>query len=413
MDRTILHADCNSFFASVEEVLRPELKNVPMAVCGDPESRKGIILAKNQLAKGFNINTAETIWQAKQKCPALVLVAPHHGLYGDFSRRINEIYQEFTDQVEPFGIDESFLDVTGSYRLFGSGMRIANILRARIYYETGLTISVGVSFNKTFAKLGSDYKKPNASTKISRENFKELLWPLPVGDMMFVGKATKKILEGYQIRTIGDLAGMDRNLLIKRLGKSGAVLHDRANGIDPEPVRSFLECQNEEPKSISHDYTFAHNLYTKEDVHLALTLVGEWVAARLRSHRMKCYTVQVRIKDPDLKSITRQCTLEAPTNLTKVIVENAVALVDASWKWGAGIRMLSVGCAGLVPQEQSNVQMTLFGEDSSGEEKRLAGLDRAVDDIRHRFGKNALMRAVSLERNLLEDFQPDEKQEIE
>ena len=207
MERTILHCDCNGFFASVECVLNPEYKDVPMAVCGSSENRHGIILAKNELAKKFNIKTAETIWSAKRKCPDLVLAPPHKDIYAEHSKKINKVYADFTDMVEPFGIDESWLDVTASYKLFGDGKTIADELRRRIRETFGLTISVGVSFNKVFAKLGSDYKKPDATTVISRENFKDIVFPLPVADLLYVGSKASSKLGAIGIKTIGDLAG--------------------------------------------------------------------------------------------------------------------------------------------------------------------------------------------------------------
>ena len=215
MDRTILHCDCNGFYASCECAKNPQLKNVPMAVGGSVEARHGIILAKNELAKKYNVKTAETIWQAKKKCPDLVIVSPHYELYEEYSKRVNDIYKEYTDLVEPFGIDESWLDVTGSRALFGDGEKIANILRERIKAELGITISVGVSFNKVFAKLGSDYKKPDATTIITRENFKEIIYPLPVTDLLFAGKKTAVQLEKLKIKTIGDLACTDKEKLVK------------------------------------------------------------------------------------------------------------------------------------------------------------------------------------------------------
>ena len=213
MDRTILHCDCNGFFASVECILHPEYKNVPMAVCGNPDNRHGIILAKNELAKKYRIQTAETIWQAKQKCPDLVLAPPHHEEYQKYSVRINEIYQRYTDLVESFGIDESWLDVTGSQTLFGKGTQIADELRAIIRQEVGLTVSVGVSYNKIFAKLGSDYKKPDAITVISKDNYKQIAWPLPVGDLLYVGPATQRKLSSIGIHTIGELAETSHDIL--------------------------------------------------------------------------------------------------------------------------------------------------------------------------------------------------------
>ena len=237
MDRVIYHCDCNSFYCSVELLSQPELRAVPTAVCGDPKSRHGIILAKNELAKRLGVHTAETIWQARQKCPDLTLLPAHHGLYRDFSKKVNAIYDRFTDLIEPFGIDESWLDVTGSLHLFGGDPRaLADRIRNTVREELGLTISVGVSFNKVFAKLGSDYKKPDATTVISRENYQRMVWPLPVTDLLFVGRAAARVLGQYGISTIGDLARFDRFALGELLGKQGGQLWNYANGLDGSPV---------------------------------------------------------------------------------------------------------------------------------------------------------------------------------
>ena len=237
MDRVIFHCDLNSFYASVELLSHPELRHLPVAVCGDPDSRHGIILAKNEPAKKFGVKTAETIWQARKKCPDLVLLPAHHSKYREFSKKVNSLYQKYTDLVEPFGIDESWLDVTGTLHLFGGDPRaLADRLRNEVLNTWGLTISVGVSFNKVFAKLGSDYKKPNATTVISRENFKSMVWPLPVTDLLYVGRAAARAFEKFGIRTIGDLAAFDRESLYTLLGKNGAQLHDFANGLDASPV---------------------------------------------------------------------------------------------------------------------------------------------------------------------------------
>ena len=237
MDRTILHCDCNSFFASVETLLDPSLADGPTAVCGDPESRHGIILAKNEKAKAFGVQTAETIWQAKRKCPDLRLVAPHRSEYVKFSRKCNELYLQYTDLVDPFGIDESFLDVTGSMHLFGSGKHIADELRRRMREEVGLTISVGVSFNRAFAKLGSDYKKPDGTTVFSRENFKQRVWTLPANTLLYVGKRASDRLNRLGVRTIGELAACDPAFIHSILGKNGDLLLRYARGEDDEPVR--------------------------------------------------------------------------------------------------------------------------------------------------------------------------------
>ena len=219
MERIIFHCDLNSFYASVELLDHPELRHLPVAVCGDPESRHGIILAKNEPAKKFQVKTAETIWQAKRKCPDLVLLPAHHSVYREFSQKINRMYQDYTDLVEPFGIDESWLDVSGTLHLFGGDpVALADEIRRRMRQEFGLTISVGVSFNKIFAKLGSDYKKPDATTWISRDNYQRLVWPLPVTDLLYVGRSAAETLERVGVRTIGDLARFDRERLFRLLG---------------------------------------------------------------------------------------------------------------------------------------------------------------------------------------------------
>lgn len=391
MERTILHCDCNGFYASVECVLHPEFRTVPMAVCGDPESRRGIILAKNELAKQYGIKTAETIWQAKRKCPQLLLAPAHHDQYALFSKRINEIYQRYTDLVEPFSIDESWLDVTGSRELFGDGPKIADELRKVVREETGVTISVGVSFNKIFAKLGSDYKKPDATTVISRENFRDLLWPLPVNRMIFVGDSSKAALEKLRVRTIGDLARLDREILEKKLGKQGATLSIYANGLDESPVRSFYE--EREIKSIGNSITFKRNLVGVEDIRLGVRAIADQVASRMRRHRVKCATVQVVIKDPDFHVISRQRPLKKPTHLSQDLYECALAIILDSWKITAPIRMLSITGANLVGDNEETIQEQLSLFDPPGEreeEKKQESLETALDEIRAKFGRESV-----------------------
>lgn len=391
MERTILHCDCNGFYASVECVLHPEFRTVPMAVCGDPESRRGIILAKNELAKQYGIKTAETIWQAKRKCPQLLLAPAHHDQYALFSKRINEIYQRYTDLVEPFSIDESWLDVTGSRELFGDGPKIADELRKVVREETGVTISVGVSFNKVFAKLGSDYKKPDATTVISRENFRDLLWPLPVNRMIFVGDSSKAALEKLRVRTIGDLARLDREILEKKLGKQGATLSIYANGLDESPVRSFYE--EREIKSIGNSITFKRNLVGVEDIRLGVRAIADQVASRMRRHRVKCATVQVVIKDPDFHVISRQRPLKKPTHLSQDLYECALAIILDSWKITAPIRMLSITGANLVGDNEETIQEQLSLFDPPGEreeEQKQESLETALDEIRAKFGRESV-----------------------
>lgn len=387
-DRMILHCDCNGFYASVECLLRPELRNVPMAVCGDPEQRHGIILAKNQLAKERGVQTAETIWQAQRKCPGLVLVPPHREKYEEYSRIVNGIYQQYTDQVEPFGIDESWLDVTGSQGLFGDGKTIADELRRRIREETGLTISAGVSWNKIFAKLGSDYKKPDATTVVSRDNYRSLVWPLPAGALLFVGGSTGKALEELGISTIGGLAAADPELLTRRLGKLGRELWRYARGEDDSPVRSVWE--EREIKSVGNSITFSRNLVGMEDISAGVAALADSVASRLRRHGLRCRTVQVMIRDPAFRTISRQKPLAQPSHLAQEIGGAAMELIRDSWDLRNPIRMLAVTGASLTGEEDAQ-QLSLFdGREEEERRLRQEKLEAAMDKVRGRYGRDAL-----------------------
>lgn len=397
-DRVILHIDCNGFFASVEETLHPALKQVPMAVCGDPESRRGIILAKNELAKGFGIQTAETIWQAKKKCPHLLLAPARHGLYQQFSQRVNAVYAQYTDQVEPFGIDESYLDITGSLRLFGkTPLSLAHEIRERIPRETGLTVSIGISFNKVFAKLGSDYKKPNAVTEISRDNYREILWNLPVSALLFVGKSTQSSLTLMGVKTIGDLARLPLEFLTKKLGKLGELLYRYANGLDESPVLHIGE--EEAPHSVGNSITFRRNLTSEQDIRTAVTALCDTVARRLRADGLKCANVQVTIKDVRLKIITRQKALSGPTYLSTELAQAAMALIQAAWRIGKPIRMLCVTGQKLLPADREMVQLSLFAQDAA-ENPRQRNLEHTMDKIRDKFGTGSILHGNILNNDL-------------
>lgn len=396
MERTILHCDCNGYFASVECIARPELWDVPMAVCGDPKNRHGVILAKNELAKGYGIVTAETVWQALRKCPNLTLVRPHHEKYREYSRRINAIYQQYTDQVEAFSVDESWLDVTASLHLFGTGKDIANELRRRIQAEIGLTISVGVSFNKTFAKLGSDYKKPDATTEITRGNFRDFLWPLPARSMLYVGRAAEETLRKGGVRTIGDIAQAGKDRLCALLGRTGETIWEYACGLDEEHVKRIGE--EEAAKSIGCGLTFSRDLVGLKDIRTGLTMLSDTIGTRLRRQEIFCTTVQVQIKNPQLQVICRQKRLDAGTNSTRDILEAALSIVQASWRMNAPIRMLTVTAAGL--STDGTAQLSLF---DLGAEKRCHNekLDSAVDAIRAKFGEGAISYGNTLRQDIL------------
>ena len=392
MDRVIFHCDLNSFYASVELLDHPELRHLPVAVCGDPESRHGIILAKNEPAKGFGVKTAETIWQARKKCPDLVLLPAHHGKYRDFSRRVNRIYQEYTDLVEPFGIDESWLDLTGTLHLFGKNPRaLADHLRDRLRGELGLTISVGVSFNKVFAKLGSDYKKPDATTLITRENFRSLVWPLPVSDLLYVGRAAVQTFEKFGIRTIGDLARFDREALFSLLGKNGAQLSDFANGLDHSPVARTS--QLEPPKSVGNGLTFSRNLQGAEEIRAGITQLSDQVAARLRRHHMKCQGVSLAIRDPSFRDISRQQRLSAPTCLAREIAQTAMGLARQCWNLDNPVRALTVTAIHLLPEEEAGAQMDLLAGEREAKRQRLERLEGTMDAIRAKYGAGAIVPA--------------------
>ncbi len=394
MERTILHCDCNGFFASVECALNPELKNVPMAVGGSVEARHGIILAKNELAKKYNIQTAETIYSAKKKCPALVIVPPHHDLYEEYSEKVNAIYYQYTDLVERFGIDESWLDVTGSKQLFGNGEEIAAILRKRIREEIGITISVGVSFNKVYAKLGSDYKMPDATTVISIENYKDIVFPLPVRDLLFVGKRTGEVLSRMGIQTIGQLAQSDEKVLSKVLGKSGQMIYRYARGEDDSPVDPHA---NDEVKSVGNGMTFRRDLCTEDDIMCGISHLSESIAARMRRKGVKCTVVQVTIKDPSLSSIVRQEKLDHPTNLAKEITDKAMEIIRRNWNIRNPIRMLTVTGSGIV-NESENFQIGFFDEENKNPKREK--LEKALDSIRDKYGKDSVVNANIINNDL-------------
>ena len=387
-ERVILHCDCNGFFASVETLLRPELAKVPMAVTGDPENRHGIILAKNELAKAYGIQTAETIYAAKQKCPGLVCVPPHHDKYTEISRLVNQIYLDYTDLVDPFGIDESFLDVTGSMRLFGRSPReLADRIRARVREEIGITISVGVSFCRVFAKLGSDYKKPDATTVIDRENYQKMAFPLPVSALLFAGRRTTESLRALGILTIGQLAAAERALLVKRLGEAGDTLWRYANGLDEEPVRSFYD--RPAPKSVGNGMTFRRDIVGEAEIRAGVMALCDSVAARLRGEDRKATVVQVQIKTPDFRVVQRQCTLRRATWLRVDLIAHAMDLIKAAVGYGTAIRTLTVTASGLVPPGETEEQLDIFSS-PTGEPTKQEAVEDALAAIHRKHGSASI-----------------------
>ena len=396
--RLIFHCDCNNFYASCECLERPELKEVPMAVAGDPEARVGIVVAKNELAKKAGVRTTDTVWQAKKKCPGIVFVPPRHGYYKQVSDKVNAIYRDYTDYVEPASIDESYLDLTGTLDYYHMSAReLADAIRARVKKEIGITISVGAANNKIFAKMGSDYKKPDATTVILGEDYKTILWPLPVSDLMFVGKASVKLLNEKGIFTVGDLALQKKERIAALLGKGGETLWSYANGLDTEPVRRWGDVP--EVKSVSHGMTFRRDLMTEGEILTGVAVQADRIAMSLRRQGLKGAVVSVQIKTPQLQVISRQVSLDHYTWLEHEIRDVAMKLIREHWHIGVPIRAITVGVTKLLPAEEATEQLDLF--DLMGESKETGKarekqdkMEAAVDTLRQKLGDAAVTLGV-------------------
>ena len=399
-ERFILHCDCNGFFASVELLQYPHLKDKPVAVGGDNETRHGIVLAKNEAAKKYGVKTAETLWQARKKCPDLIVLPPHHSEYTRYSKIINGIYTQYTDLVEPFGIDESWLDVTNTYKMFAdSPQQLADQLRERVKYETGLTISVGVSFNKIFAKLGSDYKKPDATTVISRENYKDIVYPLPVGDLLYVGKSTQNALNEMGIRNIGQLAETPQEILERRFGKHGIMLYEYANGLENSPVESYYA--EKEVKSVGSGNTFSRNLSGLAEIKPALMSLSEDVGMRLRKHGMYANGVQLTIRDPDFYTFSRQMQLPS-TDVTNDIYKTAVDLFVKNYSLTKPVRALTVTAIDL-EKEKRVAQLSLFETGQTEQDDKKEKLQATIDRIRGKYGNRSVQSATVMTNPLKKD----------
>ncbi len=389
MDRTILHIDANSYYASVECLHDPSLRDRPVAVGGDVEARHGIILSVNQLAKPCGIKVGEALWQARQKCPELVIVPPHYEQYLRFSRLTRAIYGDYSPQVEPFGLDEAWVEVSNTDALAARGARgVADEIRERVKEELGITVSVGVSWNKIFAKLGSDYKKPDAVTVFDRESMREKIWPLPASDLLYVGRATERKLRGYGVHTVGQLAQTPPALLESWLGKWGLILSGFANGLDQTPVAPVGE--ESAVKSIGNSTTTPRDLRCDRDAEIVLWMLCESVAARLRAHGLLCRTVQIGLRTNDLRGFERQKKLPRATCLAYELHAAAMELLRAQYGWQLPLRSVGVRGTELVPAS-TPLQLSLF-ENAERLEKREK-LERAVDDIRRRFGYYSIGRA--------------------
>ena len=401
MERIILHSDCNSFYASVECLHHPEIREKPVAVGGDIEQRHGIILAKNQLAKQFHVSTGEAIWRAKQKCPELIVLPPNFPLYLRFSRLARDIYLDYSNRVEPFGLDEAWLDITSSENQKDKGERTAHEIRKRIREELGITVSIGVSYNKIFAKLGSDYRKPDAVTMITKENYRQIAWPLPVSDLLYVGPATKRKLNGFGVHTIGELAQTPVEILRSKFGKIGDILWCFSNGLDSSPVADF---QNQPVvKSIGNSTTAPRDLERDEDVKMILYVLADSVARRLREQGLKGRTIHISVRDNSLFSFTRQKTLLSYTNLTGEIAREALSLFREHYRWKRPVRSIGISVSDLAADTIYS-QTSLFCDEVKRE--KVERLDKALDRLKARFGTFAVQPAVLLKDRKLSGFDP-------
>ena len=387
--RTILHSDLNSFYASVEMMLDPSLRGKAVAVCGRTEDRHGIVLAKSDLAKKAGVKTGMVNWEARQCCPNLVVVPPQYDQYLKYSALARNIYQRFTDLVEPYGMDECWLDVTGSRAIAGSGMEIAETIRRTMQAELGLTVSIGVSYNKIFAKLGSDMKKPNAITQITKEDFKEKVWPLPASDLLYVGRATEEKLGRYCIRTIGDIAKTEPDFLKRLLGVNGLALSTYANGLDTSRVmhKEFVS----PVKSIGHGITCTTDLVNEEEVWKVMLELSQDIGHRLRLHKLAATGVQLSVRNNELGYRQFQAKLSISSRSPRVIAEKARELLRQKYEWHTPIRAVTVRAIGLIP-EQEPQQIDFFTDVAKLD--RLGKLEGVVEELRRRFGKKAIYPAA-------------------
>ena len=403
MGRVILHSDLNACYASIECMLNPELRGKPVAVAGNIEDRHGIILAKSQEAKEHGVKTGEAIWEARQKCRDLITVAPHYDEYIKYSNLVRDIYRRYTDLIEPFGLDEAWLDVTGSQRLFGTGEEIANDIRETVKYELGLTVSIGVSFNKVFAKLGSDLKKPDAVTVITRNDFKEKLWHLPANEMIGIGRTTYKKLESFGIHTIGELASCRQEWAAAQFGKCGTELWMFANGLDfsrvkPDGYRTPI-------KSIGHGITCSADLVDANEVWRVFLSLSQDVNRRLSHYNLKASGVQITVKDCNLFSRQFQKKLAIPTQSATELARAAIELFISNYRWNYDVRAVTVRAIDLI-DEDTPAQLDFFSDMRKHE--KMQKIDDTVLELRRRFGENAIFNACLMQEEKIPHGNPTE-----
>lgn len=400
-ERVILHCDINHCYAQIEEMMAPELRNIAMAVGGHEESRHGIILAKNDLAKKYKIKTGESLREAYKKCPHLLIVHPHYEEYLYYTEKVKNIYREYSDRVESFGLDEAWVDISDSVSLYGNPKKIAEIIQQRVLEEVGLTISIGLSFNKIFAKLGSDMIKPMGLVEINRDNYKYKAWDLPVQDLLCVGRATQAKLNLYGIETIGDLACFDVNVLKRNLGKMGEIIYWFANGYDQSEV-AFVGSA-EEAKSIGNGITTPKDIRNMEEAKIVFYVLCESVAQRAREQGLEGKCVSIHLRDKDLKSFSRQKKIERATNDSDEMMAAVMELLEKNYDFLKPLRSVTVTLSKL-QMEKQEYQMSLFENENSRQRKRQ--LEETIDQIRSLYGHDAVKRCSMLIDEELSGFDP-------
>ena len=393
MDRIILHSDLNNFFASVECKLNPRLADKPVAVAGDEAERHGIVLAKNFIAKKYGVRTGHTLYEARALCPDIIFVPPHYELYEDFSRKAREIYKSYSDLVEPFGIDECWIDISLLTQSFKEAEAIAIEIKEKIKATLGITVSIGVSFNKIFAKLGSDIKKPDAVTVISPENYKSIVWQLPVEELLFVGRSTQKKFFSLNIKTIGDLANYPVETLEYTLGKNGVMLHRNANGLDTSQVSSIK--QKTIIKSVSNSTTPPRDIVTENDARVTLYALCESVSSRMRHYGLICDTVKLGIRDTTLRSTERQIKLAYPNRTAASLFEGAFSLLKANRFNEIPLRSIGVCACGI--SEESSMQLSFSPEFVRLQRQEI--LESTTDSIKAQYGSASIQRGVMFTGN--------------
>ena len=401
MERWIIHSDINHCYAQIEEMMYPELRNVPMAIGGHEEDRHGIILAKNDLAKKYHIKTGESLRDAFQKCPELLIVPPHYDDYLFYTEEVKRIYREYSDKVESFGLDEAWIDITGTEKLFHkTAMELAEEIQRRVFKELGLTVSMGLSFNKVFAKLGSDLDKKQGLAVITRDNFKDMVFPLPVADILYIGKATSSQLNERNIYTLGDLALSSKEYIKSFLGKNGEMVWLFANGYDTLSVNSSQQVI----KSVGNGITAKHDIHTIEEAKIVLSMLAESVAKRLRQSNKLGSVISIGMRYKDLQGLSRQKRVDTPTNIAQENLDMVMILLRDNWNMAIPLRSLSISVSSLVEKETYAYQMSLFNTANEEDRYEQLHLEEVIQEIKERWGEKSIKYGHSLLDEELSDF---------